>query len=96
MLDVHFAVGLAGDDRSGSALDKPGAQGVAVITLVGDQIAGWRYGIDRLDSDLGIVRAARRQQEDVRAALLVADGMEVVLCTPRGPVLRPPLVMPIP
>ena len=100
VLDLDFAVRLRGDDRRGSALDQPGAQGVAIVALVGDQILRGRDGIDRLDCDLGIMRVARRQQEDVRAALLVADGMELGVASAfgdadtmsQGPPFAPPAV----
>lgn len=76
MLDLHLAVGLRRDDRDGAAFDQPGTQSVTVVAFVGDQIVGWRHSVDGLDRDLGIMRIAGRQQEDVRAALLVADGVE--------------------
>lgn len=77
MLDLDFAVGLRRDDRNGAALDQPGAQSVAVVAFIGNQIVGWRHGIDRQHRDFGIMRIAGGQQEDVRAALLVADGVEL-------------------
>ena len=100
VLDLDFAVRLRGDDRRGSALDQPGAQGVAVVAFVGDQVVrGWN-GIDRLDRDLDIMRVARRQQEDVRASFLVADGVELGVpatfgdadTMSQGPPFAPPAV----
>ena len=40
------------------------------------RIFGWRRGIDRQYGDLGIVRVAGRQEQDVGASLLVADCVE--------------------
>ena len=100
MLDVHLAVGLRGNDGRGSALDQPGSQGVAVVALVGDQIIRRRHGVDGQHGDLGIVGIAGRQQEDVGAAFLVADGVELGVpaslgradTMSQGPPFAPPAV----
>lgn len=45
------------------------------ISLVRDEILGRRRGIDRQHGDLGIMCFPERQEEDVGAAVLVADRM---------------------
>ena len=100
MLDLDLAVGLGRDDRRGAALDQPEAQGIAVITLVRDQVLRGRHGIDRQHGDLGIVRIAWRQEQDVGTAFLVADGVELGVAAAfgradtmsQGPPFAPPAV----
>src|SRR5690606_5474318 len=82
--ELDFAVLAGRDDGLGSALAQPFAQGLAVIAFVGDQFGRGRQRLDALLRDLAIVRVARREYQDERAALVVADGMELGVAAPFG------------
>ena len=56
---------------------EPFAQGLAVITLVGDEFGGRRQSLDAALCDLAIMYVSRRQEQDAGAALLVADRVEL-------------------
>ncbi len=100
MFDRQLAVGLGRDDRHGAALNQPCPQGIAVIPFVRDQVLRRRHRIDGRHGNLDVMRVAGRQQEDVRAAFLVADGVELGVPTAlgradtigQGPPFAPPAV----
>lgn len=56
---------------------KPFAQRLAVIALVGDELGRWRRGRDAKLRNLAIINVSERQEQDPRAAFLVADSLEL-------------------
>lgn len=91
---------LGRDDRLDTALDQPGPEIVAVISLVGDQMSGRRHGGDAGLGDRHVVDVARRQHQEVGSAARVADGVELGVAAAfgeadtmgQGPPFAPPAV----
>ena len=79
-----MAVAPRRDDGLGAALVEPFAQRLAVVSLVGDGFGGWWQCSDAGLGDLAVVDVSRRQQEDMRAAPGVADGMDLGVPTAFG------------
>ena len=74
---LGFAVFARWDDRLRAARFEPFSQGLAVVTLVGNQLGGGRQGLDTTRSDPAIMQVSWCQEQDARPAFLVADGMEL-------------------
>ena len=69
---------LAGRDAWGGALrDQRGAEPVAVLAFVGEQLLGARERGKQQKSAFVVAHLAFGEQQDDRAALTVADGMEL-------------------
>ncbi len=81
------------DDGPGTALFKPFAQFPAVMTFAGDRFGGWRHGLDAALCDPAIMHVAGRREQD---AIDKNTGRPLWSRTAWSPVLRPPLVRPIP
>ena len=54
-------------------LAEPGA----VIAAVGDEVSGWRQGVEHEAGPLVVAHLAFRQEQDERPAVAVADGVEL-------------------
>src|SRR3546814_12761487 len=74
---LYFAVPARRDDGLGAACFEPFAQGLAVIALVGDEFGERRHRRAALLGTPAIMHVAVGQEQDARATLLVADGMEL-------------------
>ena len=91
---------LGRDDRLGAAIRQPCPEVVAVIGFVGDQMVRRRDGGDAGFGDRHVMHIARRQQQEVRPAALVADGVELGVAAAfgeadtigQGPPFAPPAV----
>jgi hypothetical protein len=75
--DVELARRCAGDDRGGAALGEEAAQVVGVIALVADQFARRCDSRDQRGGGGDVGDVAAGQQDRVRAALLVAERMDL-------------------
>lgn len=56
---------------------QPIPQRLAVVALFGDELGRRRQGLDAKPRRLAVMDVARRQQQDMRAAPGVADGMDL-------------------
>lgn len=74
---LDFAVLARRNDGLGTARVEPFAQGLAVITFVGDKFGRGRQGLDAQLGHLAIVDVAGCQEQDVRATFRVAEGVEL-------------------
>ena len=81
------------DEGPGPALFKPFAQFPAVMALAGDTFGGWRHGLDAALWDLAIMHVSGRRGQD---AIDKNMGRPLWSQTAWSPVLRSPLVRPIP
>ncbi len=76
-----------GDAGGDAALGESSAKPVRIITLVTEQGLGRGQSIDHQGSALVVAHLPLAEQHDERAALAIADGMQLQF--------RPPLVPPI-
>jgi len=91
---------LGGMNAPGAALGQPLAQFVAVIALVGNQLARRRQCRDTVLGNPHIVRVSGGQQQNPRPSLPIADGVELGVSTAagladtmgQGPPFAPPAV----
>lgn len=75
--DGHFAVGLRRDAGFDPTLGQGMAEPVGIVAPVGERRLGPREGIDHQRSALVIAHLPFAEHHNQRAALAIADGMEL-------------------
>lgn len=72
-----FAASARGDARFDASCSEFGSEPCTVVAAIGDEMGGWRKGVEHETGTLVVAHLAFRQEQDDRPAVTVADGVEL-------------------